>query len=76
MLICENTKNFLTSFRELSIGDIFKDELNDGQYYMRLCDIDICNQWYNCVHLQDGGLDRFSETATVRKINTAKLVVE
>ena len=76
MIIHENTQNFLASFGELSVGDVFKDEMGDGLYYMRVGNINDGYQDYNCVNLHDGGLDCFSNSATVRKINTAKLVVE
>lgn len=74
MIICENIKNPLTSFEELTVGDIFKDQ--DGDYYLRIHNIDNGYQEYNCVNLRDGCLDCFSSPATVTKINTAKLVVE
>ena len=76
MIIHENTKNFLTSFEELSVGDVFKDEMGDGHYFMRIGDINDGYRDYNCVNLHDGGLDCFYSTNTIRKIDTAKLVVE
>lgn len=76
MIIHENTQNFLVSFEELSVGDVFKGEVGYGLYYMRVSNISDGYQDYNCVNLHDGCLDCFSNSATVRKINTAKLVVE